>query len=138
MTDSPLTLIQVDVSKLWTTVASIVIAFSFIFGTSIRQMYESVIFLFVVHPFDVGDALIVLADYHVVSDAGPGHPPCRSIHLTGAEPCLCWPAEHFWDALRFRLVHGALAGAVPTCWQPCGGSHGFVEVLMATRLSQWS
>ena len=56
-------------SKLWTTVASVVIAFSFIFGTSIRQMYESVIFLFVVHPFDVGDALIVLADYHVVSDA---------------------------------------------------------------------
>ena len=54
-------------SRLWTTVASIVIAFSFIFGTSIRQMYESVIFLFVVHPFDVGDALIVLADYHVVS-----------------------------------------------------------------------
>lgn len=62
-----LALMQVDVSRLWTTVASIVIAFSFIFGTSIRQMYESVIFLFVVHPFDVGDALIVLADYHVVS-----------------------------------------------------------------------
>ena len=69
MTDSAPALVQVDVSKLWTTVASVVIAFSFIFGTSIRQMYESVIFLFVVHPFDVGDALIVLADYHVVSDA---------------------------------------------------------------------
>ena len=40
-----LALMQVYVSRLWTTVASIVIAFSFIFGTSIRQMYESVIFL---------------------------------------------------------------------------------------------
>ncbi len=90
----PFALMQVDVSRLWTTVASIVIAFSFIFGTSIRQMYESVIFLFVVHPFDVGDALIVLADYHVVSW-------CWS---RAATTCLCLPAERVRNALRFRLA----------------------------------
>lgn len=53
---------QVDLSKAWLTFSSIVLAFAFIFGNSIRNMYEAVIFLFVVHPFDVGDVLLMGAD----------------------------------------------------------------------------
>ncbi len=53
---------QVDLSKAWLTFSSIVLAFAFVFGNSIRNMYEAVIFLFVVHPFDVGDVLLMGAD----------------------------------------------------------------------------
>ena len=54
--------VQVDLSKAWLTFSSIVLAFAFVFGNSIRNMYEAVIFLFVVHPFDVGDVLLMGAD----------------------------------------------------------------------------
>ena len=50
---------QVDVNKVWITFSSIILAFSFVFSNSIRDMYAAVIFLFVVHPFDVGDALMI-------------------------------------------------------------------------------
>lgn len=39
--------------------SSIVLAFAFVFGNSVRTVYESIIYLFVVHPFDVGDKIIV-------------------------------------------------------------------------------
>jgi hypothetical protein len=54
--------VQVDLSKAWLTFSSIVLAFAFIFGNNIRNLYEAVIFLFVVHPFDVGDVLLMGAD----------------------------------------------------------------------------
>lgn len=44
------------------------LAFAFVFGNSIRNVFESVVFLFVVHPFDVGDALLVTDP----ADPGPG------------------------------------------------------------------
>lgn len=46
-------------NKVWLTVSSVLLGLSFIFGNSIRNIFESVVFLFVVHPFDVGDALLV-------------------------------------------------------------------------------
>ena len=51
--------VQVDVNKVWITFSSIILAFSFVFSKSIGDMYAAVIFLFVVHPFDVGDALMI-------------------------------------------------------------------------------
>jgi small-conductance mechanosensitive channel len=50
---------NVDVVKTYLALSSLVLAFSFVFQNSIRTMYENVVFLFVVHPFDVGDVLIV-------------------------------------------------------------------------------
>ena len=44
---------------MWLTFSSIILAFSFMFSTSISNMYQAVVFLFVVHPFDVGDALML-------------------------------------------------------------------------------
>ena len=38
------------------------LAFVFMFGNSIRQLFESVIFIFVVHPFDVGDDVIIAGE----------------------------------------------------------------------------
>lgn len=54
-----LLIFQVNVNKVWLTISSIILAFAFVFGNSIRNVFESVVFLFVVHPFDVGDALMV-------------------------------------------------------------------------------
>ncbi len=51
-------IVQVDVMSLWLTFSSVMLAFVFIFGNSIQNMYEAVIFLFVVHPLDVGDVLM--------------------------------------------------------------------------------
>ena len=50
---------QVDIQKVWLLFSSVVLAFAFIFGNSIRQLYEAVILLFVIHPFDVGDWLMI-------------------------------------------------------------------------------
>jgi len=54
-----LTLFDVSVHSLWLTFSSVTLAFVFVFGNSIRTIYESVIYLFVVHPFDVGDYLLL-------------------------------------------------------------------------------
>ena len=52
--------------KVWLSVSSTLLAFAFVFGNSIRTIYESIIFLFVIHPFDVGDAIVVHDDYYRV------------------------------------------------------------------------
>ncbi len=56
-TPPPLPTLQVDVSHVWISLSSICLAFVFVFGNSVRTLYESVLFLFVVHSFDVGDTI---------------------------------------------------------------------------------
>ena len=43
-------LAQVDVSQVWMAISSCLLGFVFVFGNSIRNLYEAVIFLFIVHP----------------------------------------------------------------------------------------
>ena len=50
---------HVDVVRVWLTFSSIALAFTFVFGSSIKNAYENVMFLFMVHPFDVGDKLTI-------------------------------------------------------------------------------
>lgn len=50
---------NIDVVKTYLALSSLILAFSFVFQNSIRTMYENVVFLFVVHPFDVGDVLLI-------------------------------------------------------------------------------
>lgn len=57
---------HVDVARVWVTFSSIILAFTFIFGNSIRTAYENMMFLFVVHPFDVGDILLIEGETYVV------------------------------------------------------------------------
>jgi hypothetical protein len=45
---------QVDIQKLWVFISSLILGSAFVFGNSLKQLYESVFFLFMVHPFDVG------------------------------------------------------------------------------------
>ncbi|KAK9845183.1 hypothetical protein WJX84_001954 [Apatococcus fuscideae] len=50
---------NVNLTKIWYTFSSLLLSMTFIFGNSIKNTYESVIFLFVVHPFDVGDGVYI-------------------------------------------------------------------------------
>eukprot|EP00126_Sphaerothecum_destruens_P004169 Sdes_comp18036_c0_seq1m7360 len=47
----------VDVLQVVLSLTTILVGFAFAFGDSIKQIYESTIFIFVVHPFDVGDRI---------------------------------------------------------------------------------
>lgn len=49
---------RVDVVHVWLTFSSIALAFTFVFGTSIKTAYENMMFVFFIHPYDVGDRLI--------------------------------------------------------------------------------
>ncbi len=55
-------MLQVNVQQVWLSFSSGVLAFVFIFGNNIRNIYESCLLLFVVHPFDVGDVLFLDKD----------------------------------------------------------------------------
>jgi mechanosensitive ion channel protein 4/5/6/7/8/9/10 len=52
---SYLAIFGVDVGHLLISMSSVAIAFAFVFGNSLRTVYESVVFLFIVHPYQVGD-----------------------------------------------------------------------------------
>lgn len=60
---------QIDVSKAWLTFSSLLLAFAFVFGNSLRNLYESVVFLFSIHPYDVGDCLFFNENWHQVRTA---------------------------------------------------------------------
>ncbi|EFN57637.1 hypothetical protein CHLNCDRAFT_57189 [Chlorella variabilis] len=59
---------DVDVLKTWAGFASLFLGFSFIFGNSIRTTYENVVFLFMVHPYDVGDSIFIDNDQTKVEE----------------------------------------------------------------------
>ena len=54
-----LAIFHVPIYQAWLTVSSVILAFGFVFGNSMRALYESVIYVFVVHPYDVGDSVKV-------------------------------------------------------------------------------
>ena len=56
-----------NVTHIWTAVAAAIVAFSFIFKSAIATMFDSVVFLFVVHAFDVGDGILINGDLHKVN-----------------------------------------------------------------------
>lgn len=41
----------------WTTFSTTVLALTFVFGDSVKSVFESALFLFLEHPYDVGDML---------------------------------------------------------------------------------
>jgi small-conductance mechanosensitive channel len=60
----------VDVTHLVISLSSMTLAFAFIFGNSLRTIYESVVFLFVVRPYKVGDTLFYDGGLHRVNSFG--------------------------------------------------------------------
>lgn len=54
-----LVIFRVDVMNFYLTFSSMILAFSFIFNQSLRMIYENAVFLFVIHPYDIGDTLLL-------------------------------------------------------------------------------
>lgn len=89
---------QVSLTRTWLTVSSLLLSFVFVFGNSIRGIYESVVYLFVVRPFDVGDVILLgpAQDWCTVSTY-PLH--CHYSY----RPCIC---IHIAWTNRFSLSTG--------------------------------
>lgn len=54
---SYLAIFGVNVQHLLISFSSVAVAFAFVFGNSLREVYESVVWLFVVNPYDEGEHL---------------------------------------------------------------------------------
>jgi small-conductance mechanosensitive channel len=50
---------QHSVSTVLVSVSSVVVAGTFAFGNSVKTLFESILFLFATHPFDIGDNVII-------------------------------------------------------------------------------
>lgn len=65
-----LAIFGVDVTHLVLSLSSIALTFAFVFGNSLRAIYESTVFLFVVRPYKVGDAIWYEDKLHRVAGFG--------------------------------------------------------------------
>lgn len=68
-----------------TSVSSLIFGAAFMFGSSAKNIFESIIFLFVVHPFDIGDRVFV----SLLGGTGPAPPismPAGGALFTNASP----------------------------------------------------
>lgn len=80
--------VQVNFQHVWVTFGSILLSFTFVFGNSIKTLFESVIFLFVVHPFDVGDLISIGTTPGDLCTVGA----CLALRMHA-----CMHAESMWD-----------------------------------------
>eukprot|EP00899_Mesostigma_viride_P021107 jgi/Mesvir1/28999/Mv17768-RA.1 len=60
----------VDVVNLLLGSSALLLSWVFIFGNSLRVLFETLIFLFVVHPFDVADRIEVDGIHYIVEEIG--------------------------------------------------------------------
>jgi small-conductance mechanosensitive channel len=51
--------LNADVYALWITFSSSLVALAFVFGDVTKEYFESAVFLFSVHPYDVGDWITI-------------------------------------------------------------------------------
>mmetsp|Transcript_9329 Transcript_9329/g.28106 ORF Transcript_9329/g.28106 Transcript_9329/m.28106 type:complete len:667 (-) Transcript_9329:1986-3986(-) len=54
-----LAIFQVNLQSLWLTSSAVILGLSFIFGNTVRELFDAVVYVFVAHPFDVLDDVIV-------------------------------------------------------------------------------
>lgn len=74
-----LLIFQANVSQLWVSFSGVILAFSFMFGNSVRQTYENVVFLFGVHPYDIGDRLFFNGEVLIVDEIAINFTTCSNL-----------------------------------------------------------
>jgi len=57
-----LALYEINFLEIWIALSSVLLGFTFVFGNTVAKAFENIVFLFVVHPFDVGDSLLLPTD----------------------------------------------------------------------------
>ena len=63
-----LAIFKQNVLEMWLTLSSFILAFAFMFGNAIRECFEGVVFIFITHPYDVGDNILVNGNRFVVKN----------------------------------------------------------------------
>lgn len=61
---------EVDVGSLWLLFSSSVLALTFIFGSSASRAFEAAVMIFAVHPFNIGDWIIINGSNYKVMELG--------------------------------------------------------------------
>ena len=84
-----LAIFRIPIYNVWITVSSVILAFAFVFGNSLRRLYESVIFIFLVHPFDVGDAVTVDGTWYA-RDGGSEIVVCMALTCANQGIIVLW------------------------------------------------
>jgi small-conductance mechanosensitive channel len=80
-------------SNIWQACSAAVLVFSFIFGNSIRQVWENLIYILSVRAFDVGDTIIVNGSRQRVNRIMLGFVECTGPNNT----LVSIPMQHFLD-----------------------------------------
>jgi small-conductance mechanosensitive channel len=102
----------VNVSQLVISLSSMTLAFAFVFGNSLRTLYESVVFLFVARPYKVGDWIVYEGKEHRVASFGLLW--TQLVNFNGVRVavrplvllfCVCSKSKHHrvWQLLAYGL-----------------------------------
>ncbi|XP_024518794.1 mechanosensitive ion channel protein 4 isoform X1 [Selaginella moellendorffii] len=108
-----LLILGVDTSKLLVFFSSIFIPSVFVFGNMAKGTFEALIFLFIVHPYDVGDRVCVDGQTLLVEEMNV----LNTIFLTGSNEKIYYPTSVLaskplsnfhrspdqWDAIEFQV-----------------------------------
>lgn len=63
-----LLIFKAHVSEIWVGFTGLLVAFSFIFASTVSNVFENIVFLFGVHPYDIGDTLLINNQYLTVDE----------------------------------------------------------------------
>lgn len=78
---------KVSLDNMWLTISSGVLGFSFIFGNTLSQQLQTILLIFVVHPFDVGDALLLDGAFVTVEQTSLNKASAPVAPATVLPPC---------------------------------------------------
>lgn len=94
-----LALLGVHIAHLLISLSSAGLAFVFVFGNNLRTVYESLVFLFMIRPYQVGDCIRFKGELHWVRNFG-----LLTTQFTRFDGCRIWvrpapPLQEFWSCV---------------------------------------
>ena len=63
-----LLIFKAHVSEIWVGFTGLLVAFSFIFASTVSNVFENIVFLFGVHQYDIGDTLLINNQYLTIDE----------------------------------------------------------------------
>lgn len=103
-----LAIFQVDVYSLWLSFSAVVVGLSFVFGSTMQDTFEAVVYIFVAHPFDVLDEISVNGTQYTVKRLG-----LLTMELTRSDGLI---ASYPTKKLRQAEVHNISRSAKRAEW----------------------
>ncbi|WPT15326.1 Mechanosensitive ion channel protein 4 [Picochlorum sp. SENEW3] len=69
---------RAKVTEIWVGFTGLLVSLSFIFATTVSNVFENIIFLFGVHPYDIGDTLLINDQYLTIDEITINFTCCMS------------------------------------------------------------